>query len=112
PPAGLEFGSRPLILGTGAETSNGFPSEALLSEGLKTTIVAVPLAAMSLAGIEVVSCVLLTKLVVRLNPFQRTTESAAKLVPFTVSVRPGPPAIVEAGSSPVIVGVCAPASVT
>jgi hypothetical protein len=54
--------------------------------GLKTVIGNVPVVARSPAGIAAVSCVELTKLVVRLEPSKRTTELAMKLVPFTVSV--------------------------
>src|SRR3989440_6085858 len=55
--------------------------------GLKTVTVAVPVAAMSFASIWAWSWVLLTKVVVRVVPFQRTTEVMAKLVPVVVSVR-------------------------
>ena len=37
-------------------------------------------------------------------PFQFTTELLTKLVPFTVSVNPGPPAVVKLGESEVSVG--------
>lgn len=66
-------------------------------EGLKTVTSAVPPTAMSLEGIAAVSCVLLTKVVVWSAPFQRTTERALKLVPFTVRVNPGPPAVALEG---------------
>ena len=59
---------------------------------MKTVTCAVPAAAMSLAGIEAVNCVLLTKVVVRSLPFQRTTEPDTKFVPVTVRVKAAPPA--------------------
>lgn len=40
------------------------------------------------AGMEAVSCVALTKVVACGLPFQFTTASLAKFVPFTVSVKP------------------------
>ena len=60
--------------------------------GFCTVTEAVPAAAMSVAGICAVSWVALTKVVVRVAPFQRTTELLTKLLPFTVSVKAGPPA--------------------
>src|SRR6267378_1536476 len=59
---------------------------------------------MSAPGIAAVSCVAETYVVVRLVPFQRTTEPEMKFVPVTVSVNPGPPVVADAGVSPVVVG--------
>lgn len=53
-----------------------------------TVIAAVPAEAISEAGIEAVSCVALTKIVARAEPFQSTTEAFTKFVPVTVSVNP------------------------
>jgi hypothetical protein len=44
--------------------------------------------AATVAGMEAVSCVALTKLVTCTAPFQLTTESLVKFVPFKVSVKP------------------------
>jgi hypothetical protein len=73
------------------------PGEALAA-GLKTETVAVPENAVSVAGIDAVSCVALTNVVVRAAPFQYTVEALTawpftvelftKFVPFTVSVIP------------------------
>ena len=49
------------------------------------------------AGIAAVSCVLLTKVVVRFAPLTRTTEPLMKLLPLTVSVNPPLPASVLLG---------------
>ena len=74
--------------------------------GFPTVTEAVPAAAMSVAGICAVSWVSLTKVVgVRSAPFQRTVTPLTKLLPFTVSVKPGPPATALLGESVVNVGV-------
>ena len=65
--------------------------------GLTTVTLAVPADAMSAAVIDAVNCVLLTNVVVRLEPFHCTVEVLSKLVPFTVSVNDAPPASAEAG---------------
>ena len=44
--------------------------------------------AVSVGVIAAVSCVALTKVVARGEPFQFTTASLVKFVPFTVSVKP------------------------
>ena len=59
---------------------------------------------MSVAGIKAVSCVPLTKVVVRLASFHRTIDPFTKFVPVTVRVNAGEPAVAEAGLRPVIVG--------
>jgi hypothetical protein len=51
------------------------------------------------------SCVALTTVVVRVTPFQRTTEVATKLLPFTVSVDAALPAITLAGDRLLSTGV-------
>ena len=65
--------------------------------GVKTVTDNVPAEAMSDAGIVAVSCVLLTKVVVRLAPLTRTTEAETKLLPVTVNVNPGLPAVALVG---------------
>ncbi len=62
-------------------------------EGLNTLTWAVAAVAMSVAGIEAVNCVSLTKVVPRSLPFQRTTDLGTKFAPTTVKARDGPPAI-------------------
>ena len=59
---------------------------------------------MSAAGIAAVNWVEKTNVVVRFDPFQRTTEPATKLVPLTVSVKAAPPAVADAGLRLVVVG--------
>jgi hypothetical protein len=72
--------------------------------GLKTVTFTVPPVATSLAGIAAVNCVLLTKVVVRSAPFQRTFELEMNEEPFTVSVNPGSPALALVGEMEVKTG--------
>ncbi len=72
--------------------------------GLNTVTEAVPVVAMSPAGIAARNWPLLTKVVARLLLFQRTTEVLTKLEPFTVSVKSTPPAVVLVGDVLVSVG--------
>jgi hypothetical protein len=72
--------------------------------GLKTVTLAVPAVAMSAARIDAVTWVALTYVVVRSVPFHLTTEPEMKLIPFTVSVKAGPPAVAEEGLRPVVLG--------
>jgi hypothetical protein len=65
--------------------------------GVNAVIDNVPAEAMSDAGIVAVSCVLLTKVVVRLAPLTRTTEAETKLLPVTVNVNPELPAVALVG---------------
>jgi len=58
----------------------------------------------SAAAIAARSCVLLTNVVVRATPFQRTSEPFAKPLPFTMSVNALEPALIRAGLSDVTVG--------
>src|SRR5258705_498422 len=70
----------------------------------KTVTEAVPAVAMSAAVMAAVSWVLLTKVVVRLAPFQRTTELLTKLVPVAVRVKAAAPAVALVGVTEVSVG--------
>ncbi len=72
--------------------------------GLNTVTWAVPAVAMSAAVIAAVNWVEETKVVVRFDPFQRTTDLATKLLPLTVSVKAGPPAAAEEGLRLLVVG--------
>ena len=58
----------------------------------------------SVAGIAAVSWVLLTNVVVLLEPLNLTTEVGTKLVPFTVSVKADSPTILLDGEILVVVG--------
>jgi hypothetical protein len=91
------------VVPTGSPCRRAFaPPET--SDGLKTTTDAVPTLAISVAGTAAVNCVALTKVVVRFAPFHCTIAVFSKLLPFTVSVNAGPPAIAEFGASEESVG--------
>src|SRR5262249_51012211 len=64
---------------------------------LGTPMASVPAEAMSLEGIEAVSCVPLTKVVVRFEPLTWTMAPFTKFEPLAVSVKPGPPAVALLG---------------
>ena len=90
-PAEAEFGVTEVRAGVGSavdgvESVNG--SELDAPTEFFTLTPAVPGNAASAAGIAAVSCVALTKVVVCADPFQFTTASLVKFVPFTVSVKP------------------------
>ena len=72
--------------------------------GLNTVTWAVPATAMSEAGIDTVNRVEETNVVVRFDPFQRTTELATKRLPLTVSVNAALPARRDDGLRLEIVG--------
>jgi hypothetical protein len=72
--------------------------------GLETVTLAVPAVATSLALIAAVTSVELTNVVVRFDPFQRTTDEALKFVPVTSRVKAPVPATVCDGEMAVVVG--------
>ena len=80
--------------------------------GLKTVTEAVPAAAISEARIAAVNCVADPYVVVRFDPFQRTTEPFTKFVPLTVNVNPAPPMVAELGLMLVVVGTGLPVDVS
>jgi len=65
----------------------------VLPPGFATVTLAVPVEAMSLAGIAAVNWEALTNVVVRFAPFHLTAELETKFVPSTVNVKAGPPAV-------------------
>jgi len=72
--------------------------------GLTTDTAAVPAVRISAAVKVAVSCVAVTKVVPRFDPLNRTVEPVTNPVPFTVSVKAGPPARAEDGESEETVG--------
>lgn len=72
--------------------------------GFCTVTAGVPAVAISDVRMEAVSWVALTKVVVFANPPKLTTAAETKLVPLTVRVNAGPPAVALGGESVVIVG--------
>ena len=69
-----------------------------------TVMLNVPAVVKSLAGMEAVTWVALTKLVVRGEPLKFTIESVTKLVPFTVNVKAASPTFLLVGEMLVVVG--------
>src|SRR5205809_707882 len=93
------------IVGTGLLMVNvSAPEVPPPGVGENTVTDAVPAVATSLAGIAARNCVPLTNVVVRALLFHRTTDPLTKFVPFTVSVKAPPPAVVLVGDSEVTVG--------
>jgi len=72
--------------------------------GFVTVTAGVPTVAMSAAKMETISWVELTKVVVLAAPPKLTVDVPTKLVPFTVSVNPDPPATALDGESVVMLG--------
>jgi hypothetical protein len=72
--------------------------------GFVTVTLNVPAVAISGAVIDAVTCVALTNVVVAAVPLKFTTEVETNPVPFTVSVKPGPPTSALTGESVVIAG--------
>jgi hypothetical protein len=106
-PAMAVFGETEVIWGTGfsriKETGLEMPGEGT---GFSTVIEALfgDGSAMSEARIDAVNCVVLTNCVTRAILFQLTSAPPTKLVPFTVSVKAGPPRTAWLGLRELIVG--------
>ena len=90
-PAGAEFGAIEVRVGVGSAVAG---VERVKGDELDVPIEFVtdtparPGNEVSVGGMTAVSCVALTKVVVCATPFQFTTASLVKFVPFTVSVKP------------------------
>jgi hypothetical protein len=65
--------------------------------GFITPTARLPAVAMSLDGMAAVSCVALTNVVVRFEPFTWTTDPLTKFEPLAVSVNADPPAVAVLG---------------
>src|SRR5258708_7171592 len=105
PPTVALVGTSAVIVGMGVLTGNVSAAEAPPpGVGVNTVTCGVAAVAMSAAVIAAVSWVALTKVVVRVVPFQRTVEPLTELAPFTVKVNTGPPANALPGASPLSVG--------
>src|SRR5260370_42432751 len=94
-PTVVALGEILVSVGTGLLTVK--VSAPLVPPGLTTVMERVPAETISLAGMAALSCVLLTKGVLRLDPLSWTTDPLIKFVPFTVRVKAGPPAKVVPG---------------
>ena len=105
PPAVAELGLKLVMAGVGLLIVKVCALEVPPpGAGVTTVTEAVPAVAMSVAGMAAVSCVALTKVVVRAFPFQFTVEFAVKLFPLTVRVNAAPPAIAAFGLIELVVG--------
>ena len=105
PPVVVELGLKLVMAGAGLLMVNvAAGEEPPPGAGFCTTTFAVPAEAISLAGMEAVSCVGLTNCVVRKLPFHHTVEAPTNPVPLTVNVNAAPPAVVELGFKLVIAG--------
>ena len=108
PPADAEFGLMFESVGAGLTTAFVVKVRPLdvppPGAGVFTVTGAVPTAATSEPRIDAVSCVELTKAVVRGEPFQRTVAPLTKFVPVTARVKAASPAVFEMGESKVAVG--------
>jgi hypothetical protein len=108
PPAVALEGEIELIVGTGLFAAlmvkAKFPQVPPPGAGLETVTCAVPAAAMSAAVMAACNWVALTKVVVRFEPFHRTTDPLTNPLPFTVKVKAAPPAVALEGEIEVIAG--------
>jgi hypothetical protein len=105
PPFTALAGESEVMVGAGLFTANGELAEMPPpGAGFVTVTLNVPAVAMSVAVIDAVTFVALTKVVVLAVPLKFTTEEATKLVPFTVKVKAAPPADALVGESEAIVG--------
>ena len=95
PPASAELGL--MLVTTGdATTVKVIPLETI-PPGLATVTEILPTDAISDPGTAAVKRVEETNVVVRLTPFQATIDPETNPVPFTVRVKPDPPATAEPG---------------
>ncbi len=94
-----------VIVGFDAPIVNAaFPEVPPPGVGLNTVTWAVAAVAMSAAVIAAFTCVALTNVVVRFDPFHLTTAPLTNPVPFTVKVNAAPPAVALVGDNELIVG--------
>src|SRR6266700_3881202 len=110
PPAVALEGDKDVTAGTGLLVTPALMVKDRENEvpppgaGLNTVIWAVPAVPISLPRMAAVNCVLLTKVVDRLEPFHWTMEPETKFEPLTVSVNAVPPTIALEGDEEVIDG--------
>ena len=96
PPATAEFGERLVRVAGGLMVKVTAGGEVCPESATVTD--AVPADAMSEAGMVVVSCPVLTKVVVRALPFQVMAVALVKPAPLTVRRNAGPPAVALCGT--------------
>jgi len=101
-PAIIELGVKLVIVGLGGLTVNAVPAED--PPELVAIMLAVPAAAIRLAGTDAVICVALIYVVVSEAPPQLAVEVEVKFAPLMVRVKAAPPAIVADGLKLEMVG--------
>ena len=105
PPTVALEGDSDVTVGTGLLTGKSKVFEIPPpGAGFSTLTGIVPAAEMSKARMAAVTCVLFTKVVVRVAPENRTTEPLTKFVPFTVRVKAAAPRRALEGDNDVRVG--------
>ena len=105
PPAVALVGEIELIAGTGLLMVNVCAFDVPPPGAAFTTVTeAVPPVLMSDEGTVAVTLVLVTKVVVKVELFQCTTEPETKFDPLTVSVKEAPPAVALVGEIEVVAG--------
>jgi hypothetical protein len=102
-PTGPEAVLRAVMTGAELVTANVAPGD-VPAESVTVTV-AVPVAAIRLAGTAAISSVELASVVIRAVLPHITVAPEAKSVPYTVRANPAPPATADVGDVPPIVGV-------
>lgn len=109
-PTAALFGMSEVMTGTGSELGAvsvklKAPEGVVELDTVTAAVPRVPGKAVSAGKIVAVSCVALTNVVGRDDPFQFTTSPSTKSVPFTINVKPVAPQYgVDDGTIPEIVG--------
>jgi len=105
PPTVAVDGDREVMEGAKLLTLNAeLPEVPPPGAGFDTVTWAVPVAAISVAGMAAFNCVAPTNVVLRADPFQSTTELLMNPLPFTVRVKAVPPTVAVAGDREVMEG--------
>ena len=105
PPASVLAGESDVIVGRGLLTVKDCAVEGPdVGAGFDTVTLNVPAVTISATVIAAVTCVALTKVVVRELPLKVTVAPDRNPVPLTVSVKAAPPTVAPAGESDVMVG--------
>ena len=106
PPAVPVVGESVVIVGAGLFTVKVCAVDGpVVGAGLLAVTLNVPAVAISVAGIDAVTCVALTKVAGMEFPLKEIVPPVMKPVPLTVRVNVAPPTIALAGESEVIVGI-------
>ena len=102
-PAGTLEGERLLAPGNGLFTVNVATTDGRLP-GFAAVTIGVPATAMALAGMLACNSTTLKNVVGTVFPLKVTTKLGVKLLPDTLNVNDGPPAVALAGESGPVIG--------